>query len=95
MNTITFKLESRTVKAERKLKVTWTPDFAKELNDMRLYAIENGLSPIEPHKILTVKEWVRRKKVEAAWEEKTGLDALCLTEEYQKAYSKMMASRFK
>lgn len=62
MNTISFKMETVIVPTgTRKLRVKWAPEFAQDLNAMQLY----GETQEEPRKILTVKEWIRRKKRDA------------------------------
>ena len=86
MNTISFKMETVIVPCEtRKLRVKWTPEFVQDLNAMHLY----GETKEEPHKILTVKEWVRRKKRDALIVDQIVTSQLKKIEETNKAFDQL------
>ena len=86
MNTISFKIETVIVPTvTRKLRVKWTPEFAQDLNAMHLYDVVKE----ELHKILTVKEWVRRKKRDALIIDQIVTSKLKKIEETNKAFDQL------
>jgi hypothetical protein len=86
MNTISFKMETVIVPCEtRKLRVKWSPELAQDLNAMNVY----GETKEEPHKILTVKEWVWRKKRDALIIDQIVTSQLKKIEETNKAFDQL------
>jgi hypothetical protein len=80
MNTINFKIESVVVPT-----VTWTPELAQDLNAMHIY----GETQEEPHKILTVKEWIRKKKIDVYIANQIFTSQLKNIEETNKAFEQL------
>lgn len=84
MNTINFKIESVSVPTvTRKLRAIWTPELAQDLSTD--YVI--------PHKILTVKEWVKRKKIDDSITEQFIYSSIKSIEETRK-YLKIAIDEF-